>query len=114
LDNEDSSENAPTYTLASLSTGSSGNIAVPQHVNFSHHLSSFVNYNLYEFAALVDIVNKNTSSSTKNNNSLFQDGLQDDQTPPTNQCNKDRQSNGTFSLTNSHLLFLRDEARLRS
>ena len=35
LENDDSSENASTKTLASLYTGASGNIAVPQHVHYS-------------------------------------------------------------------------------
>lgn len=77
LDNGDSSENPSTYKLGSLYTGSSGNILVSQHVHHSHRGPSFVNYNLYEFAALVDMVKKNTSSSQRNNDSFNSSDVED-------------------------------------
>jgi hypothetical protein len=64
---------------------------VPQHIHYSHRWPSFFNYSLYEFAALVDIVKKNISSSTRNNDSLnpsdvkdISSGLHDDQPPAPN------------------------------
>jgi hypothetical protein len=88
LENDGSSENASTCTIASLYIGSSKNIVVPQHIHYSHRWSSFVNYSLYEFAALVDKVKKNISSSTRNNDSLnpsdekdISSGLHDDHPP---------------------------------
>ena len=112
LENDGSSQNASTCTLASLYIGSSKNIVVLQHIHYSYRWASFVNYSLYEFAALVDIVKKNISSSTRNNDSLnpsdekdISSGLYGDHLPaPTGRgaTQEGRPSNGTFRLAKSH------------
>lgn len=58
VDEEGPEESLEINSTAQVYTSSTGKIAVPQHIHYAHSGLDFKNYSLYEFAAIVDIVEK--------------------------------------------------------
>lgn len=58
---EENSDHNEDHSTAVIYTGISGKIAVPQHIHYSHRGPELHDYNLYEFASIVDVVPKKKS-----------------------------------------------------
>lgn len=58
---DETSDHNEDYSTADIYTRITGKIAVPQHIHYSHRGPELHDYNLYEFASIVDVVPKKKS-----------------------------------------------------
>lgn len=64
-DDNNPAETLDIHSTAQIYTSSTGKIAVPQHVHYAHRGVMFKDYSLYEFASIVDVVQKKKEKSGK-------------------------------------------------
>ena len=55
---EDCNDANQIHSTAVIYKGATGKIAVPQHIHYAHRGPAFKEYNLFEFASIVDVVEK--------------------------------------------------------
>jgi hypothetical protein len=64
VDDDSPAESLDVNSTAQIYTGSTGKIAVPQHIHYAHRGCAFKDYSLYEFASIVDVVPKKKKKQT--------------------------------------------------
>ncbi len=79
VDDDSPAENLDVNSTAQIYTGSTGKIAVPQHVHYAHRGCAFKDYSLYEFASIVDVVPKKPKKQTVSMNVTYIIGEQANQ-----------------------------------
>lgn len=67
LNNQDNNdaETLDVHSTVHIYVGSTGKIAVPQHIHYAHRGEAFKYYSLYEFASIVDVVAKKEKNDDK-------------------------------------------------
>ncbi len=68
-DDDDPSESLDIHSTAQIYSSATGKIAVPQHIHYSHRGVAFKEYSLYEFAAIVDVVQRKKENNPVNSTS---------------------------------------------
>ena len=76
---EENSDHIEVHSTSVIYTGITGKIAVPQHIHYSHRGPELHDYNLYEFAAIVDVVPKKKSKAVPIINLSPEDTVEDNQ-----------------------------------
>ena len=63
---EDCNDANQIHSTAVIYKRATGKIAVPQHIHYAHRGPAFKEYNLFEFASIVDVVEKKNEKNLHN------------------------------------------------
>ncbi|KZS08316.1 Uncharacterized protein APZ42_027731, partial [Daphnia magna] len=114
---EENSDHNEDHSTAVIYTGITGKIAVPQHIHYSHRGPELHDYNLYEFASIVDVVPKKKSVAVPIITLSPEDSVEDNQFyQELNDQSRSvgRPSNGYFNFATTLPLYATHQIRLRS
>lgn len=71
VDDDSSAESLDMNSTAQIYTGSTGKIAVPQHIHYAHRDCALEDSSLYEFPSIVDVIPKTTKKQTVSMNVTY-------------------------------------------
>ncbi|KAK4024406.1 hypothetical protein OUZ56_009828 [Daphnia magna] len=101
---EENSDHNEDHSTAVIYTGITGKMSVPQHIHYSHRGPELYDYNLYEFASIVDVVPKKKSVAVPIITLSPEDSVEDNQI----------YQEGYLNFATTHSLYATHQIRIRS